>query len=156
MYYDQLKAYRHELVGILKLIISDYSIPEIEKEEQITMVLSRLKKVDKKLDAAKKEIGRYPSTNDPYEASVFKKKVKHEFLTQAKDGYSVNEIIDYIKANIENPGVNVEKYIEALRVQDGRGGYFVYGNVTGKDSEVWLTDKAERYLENEANVSLRR
>lgn len=155
MYYDQLKAYHHELEELLKLVISDPSITEDNKEKQITMILSRLKKLNKKMDALKKEIGYYSST-DSYEAKRFKKEVKHEFLTQAKNGYPINSIITYIKENFDNPGVNIEKFVASLRSKDDLERYFAYENVTRENSSIWLTEKAERYLENEANVSLRK
>ena len=78
--------------------------------------------------------------------------IKNEFLLQAKDGYPVSDIVDFIEENFSNPGINLEKYITGLREK----GYFYYRDIEEQDSSLIITSKTERYLENEANVSLKR
>ena len=53
---------------------------------------------------------------------------------------------------LRNPGINLEKYITGLREK----GYFYYRDIEEQDSSLIITSKTERYLENEANVSLKR
>lgn len=57
-----------------------------------------------------------------------------------------------MEENYLNPGVNLEKYIEGLREK----GYFYYQDLEDQDSSLIITDKSQRYLENEANVSLKK
>lgn len=156
MYYDQLKALKLELEEMLLRVINDYSQSVEDRDNKIMAIVTRMHKVAERMSIAKGRIGRYPNTSNSDEAKLFKKEVKHEFLTQAQAGYTVGEIISYIKDNMNNPGVNIEKIIESLRDQKEHEGHFIYGNPSSSDSEIILTDKGKRYLENTANVSLKR
>ena len=86
------------------------------------------------------------------EFKAWKKAFKHEFLTEAKDGYGIRDIMLYISYNIKNPGINPIYYVRALR----NTGYFAYQDIKDNNSKLILSSKALRYLENEANIRLRR
>ena len=159
MYYDQLLALSRDYHILLVRVVNDYTITDSEKEKRIADIQNRLQLIAVKLkNYSLKQKIRYRRCLDKEQAKAFKKQVKHEFLTQAKDGYSLSEIMGFMEQNMYNPGINLEKYITKLRHPYGYldEGYFTYEDSSIKNSKLVLTKKAERYLENEANVSLRK
>lgn len=86
------------------------------------------------------------------ETDAYKKAFKHEFLTQIK--YFPGTLAELLESTLEvlpNPKINLSNYIVYLIKSE----YFTFGKGSD-DSILVLTDKAERYLENEANVSLKK
>ncbi len=150
MYYDQLLALRTYLKVILIDVINDRNKPLASKEAYIDEILRKIRYVDTKIKTSKAKYSNCGVSKE--EAKQYRKDVKHEFLTQVANGYSVESIVEFIIENYDNPGVNLEKIITSLR----NNGYFIYEHPNIEDTKLYLTAKAERYLENEANVSLRR
>ena len=150
MFYDELIALKERLEVALFLLSCDPTRTEKQIERGQLRILKELSLVNQKiLEVEKKMFG---CTNQ-YEAKVFKKEVKLEFLRQAKDGYPYEDILRFLELNFVNPGVNIEKFIEKLEYDEKtHKGYYRLDDVGG----VSLTDKSERFLENVANVSLKR
>lgn len=85
----------------------------------------------------------------------FTKAFKHEFLTQIKYyPESFNEIVKNVSLYIPSDsfGICIDTYVYYLWKQ----GYFKFKDIYDPNSGVYLTGKAERYLEQEANISLKR
>lgn len=85
----------------------------------------------------------------------FTKAFKHEFLTQIKYyPESFNEIVKNVSSLIPSDsfGICIDTYVYYLWKQ----GYFKFKDIYDPNSGVYLTGKAERYLEQEANISLKR
>ncbi len=112
--------------------------------QQFKELESKIKYIDYLIKEARKEA--------VIEADAYKKKFKHEFLTQIKcfPG-TIDEIVAGTLEAVPNPGINIPNYISYLMT----AGYFIFGNELDS-SALQLTDKAERYLENEANISLKK
>lgn len=159
MYYDQLLALYRDLHVLLVRTINDYTITDSEKEKTLDDIQNRIRLVEIKIKNyflnQKMRIWGCP---DKEQVKAYKKQVKHEFLTQAMQGYSINEILLYLEQAIDNPGINLEKYITKLRHPYGYldVGYFTYEDSSKMNSKLVLSKKAERYLENVANVSLKK
>ena len=98
-----------------------------------------------------KEVFNKPYTSTP-KFKEWKKAFKHEFLTQALQGYKIDDIIEYIFIYLPNPGGNIINYIHELREE----GYFYYVNPFNEDTTLGLTQKGLKYLEETANVTLKR
>ena len=92
-----------------------------------------------------------PYTSTP-EFKEWKKAFKHEFLTQVFHGYKLNNIIEYLFVNLPNPGGNIINYIHELREE----GYFYYVNPFDENPSLELTPKGLKYLEETANITLKR
>lgn len=150
MYYDQLLALKDDLKRAFLAIVNNKELDKITKEQRLMEVSRQIAEVKEKMRFAKVRYNTYGARKA--EAKNYKKAVKHEFLTQAKAGYSIDNIVSFIRENYFNPGVNLEKLIQALRVN----GYFIYDDAKAEDSTLELSGRANRYLENEANVSLKR
>lgn len=157
MYIDQLLALKRDLEVLRVRIISDYSITDDDKKIKIDAVLLRIAMVEE-------QIMNYhfyhKALSCPIKEAIkaYKKAVKHEFLTQIEQGYSIEEIITFITNNFVNPGLNLDKYIISLRnpYPCFDEGYFKYVDSSCEDTKLVLTPKAKRYLENVANVSLKK
>lgn len=150
MYYDQLLALKDRLKVLYINVLNHSYLEDSDKKLLLVEIGKRIQEIKKRLIQAK---GYHYSCAKSYdEARNFKKVIKNEFLLQAKDGYPVSDIVDFIEENFSNPGINLEKYITGLREK----GYFYYRDIEEQDSSLIITSKTERYLENEANVSLKR
>ena len=149
MYYDQLLVLKQHLETVFVNIVNDRTVDFESKIPELEEIIAKKKVVEKRLKYAKM---RYYESAKKEEAKQFKKAIKHEFLTQAMAGYDIDSIVQFIYENYNNPGINLEKLIEALR----NNGYFNYTNPLDESSSLHITDKALRYLENDANVSLKR
>ena len=159
MYYDQLLALYRDLHVLLVRTINDYTITDSEKEKTLDDIQNRIRLVEIKIkNYSLNQKARIWGCPDKEQVKSFKKQVKHEFLTQVMQGYSLNEILLYLEQAIDNPGINLEKYITKLRHPYGYldVGYFTYEDSSKMNSKLVLSKKAERYLENEANVSLKK
>ena len=150
MYYDQLLALYKNLRDLYVHVLRQENMELEARRIKLLEIKIRMQEVQKKLKNAKG--WRYPSALSYQKAREFKKTIKNEFLLQAKDGYSISNIVVFMEENYLNPGVNLEKYIEGLREK----GYFYYQDLEDQDSSLIITDKSQRYLENEANVSLKK
>ena len=153
MFYDDLLDLKERLEKMLFLVSSDAnkSLKQISHEQE--KIRSRIYLIEEKLNDIKKNQYRYPKIYDVYQVRVFKKEIKHEFLTQVKNGYSYFYILNFLTHHFDNPGINVERFIHKLLYNDKNGyGYFKM-DAHGKLS---LVPKAERYLENVANIHLKR
>ena len=157
MYYDQLLALLRDLHVLRVQVINDYTITDEEKGKRILAIAKKIKIVEDKIKKySKKKVS--AGVLDQGQIKTYKKQIKHEFLTQVKSGYSLEEIIPFLEENYQNPGVNLEKYITRLRhpFRYFDEGYFTYQDSSLENTPLILTPKGERYLENEANVSLKR
>lgn len=150
MYYDQLLALYKNLSALYVRILRQEDMELEARRIKLMEIKIRMQEVKQKLKSAKG--WRYPNAQSYQKSRQFKKTVKNEFLLQAKDGYSIFSIVDFMEENYSNPGVNLEKYIEGLREK----GYFYYQDLEAPDSSLIITEKSQRYLENEANVSLKK
>lgn len=150
MQYDQLLALKEKLEIAIKKISSNYRISPEKREEQINIINSRQKEVEERLEACEVTYyqKRFSGTNDDIKAN--KKQVKYEFLSYLLKGYSFSDALSLIKASFPNPGFNIDRYISSLRAK----GYFGYKHIFEEESDIYLTEKTLRYLEN--NASLKR
>ena len=158
MYYDQLLALKRDLDILMMQVINDYSTTQEEKVEKLALISKEKSLVEEKINNYHMSHSRVSGTLDQEQIKTYKKQIKHEFLTQARNGYSLSEILPFLEENYQNPGINLEKYVTRLRhpFKYFDDGYFVYEDPSLEDSQLFLTSKGVRYLENEANVSLKR
>ena len=145
MFYDELKALKERLEAALILLSCDPLRPETQIERGQLRILRKLSLVNRKILEVEKNMLEYTKS--------FKRGVKYEFLRQSCDGYSYEDILHFLETQLDNPGVNIKELIEKLKYDEltGKGYYYLTD-----DGEVILTDRAERYLVNVANVSLKR
>ncbi len=159
MHYDQLLALRRDLYVLRVQVINDYTITDEEKSEKIRQISEKIKEVNWKIknDLYHRKTYVLASSNKE-QIKAYKKQIKHEFLTQVKDGYSLEDILSFLRKNYPNPGINLDKYITRLRhpFRYFDEGYFTYEDSSKENSMLVLSSKGERYLENVANVSLKR
>ena len=157
MYYDLLIALEEKLEMDYIKLIYDSTLSLEEKGEQRKMIRKKLYLVQRNILEAEKMKRRRQAPLKEDQVRSFKKEVKHEFLTQAKEGYTLESILQFIKENYDNPGIHLEQFILKLRYHAKTGkGYFLTLEATSHGTPICLLDKAKRYLENEANVSLKR
>lgn len=158
MYYDQLLALLRDLHVLRMQVINDYTLTDEEKRKRISFISEKIQVVKEKIRNYQKKRVLYFGTLDQEQIKKYKKQIKHEFLTQVKNGYSLEEIIPFLEENYQNPGIRLEKYITRLRhpFRYFDEGYFTYQDSSLENTPLVLTPKGERYLENEANVSLKR
>ena len=145
MFYDELKALKERLEAAFYLLSCDPLRSETQIERGQFRILKRLSLVNRKILEVEKNMRDYTRR--------WKREVKYEFLRQAYDGYLYEDIIAFLENYYDNSEVNIKNFIENLKYdeQTGKGYYRV-----DEHGEVSLTSRAERYLENVANVSLKR
>lgn len=153
MFYDDLCLLKEKLELALIQISHDRTKTVKQRIGEKEEIIRRIILIDQKLKDIVLNRVRYQKTYHVDEVRLFKKEVKHEFLVQVLEGYSMEEICRFIQFHMDNPGLHVEKYIQKLRYDDKtQRGYFVCDS----KGNLCLTRKAFRYLENTANVSLKR
>ena len=152
MFYDDLLAMKQRLeLALMQIGESDENM--MQKRRQRLEIIKRLYLIENELAEMRANHYHYPKIYDQQLVRKFKKEVKYEFLKQAQLGYFYQDILSFLLMYYQNPGINIEKFIAKLRYDEKRGtGYYFCEENTGK---VYLNDKAVRYLENEANVSLK-
>ena len=157
MYYDELIVFREKLEMEYIKLVYDSTLSLEEKMKQRQMIIKKFYYVQKSLMEAEKMRRKRQAPLKVDEVKSFKKAVKYEFLRQAYDGYSLESILSYLKEHFACPGIDLEQFISQLRyhVKTGKG-YFLTLEPTDCGTPIYLLDKARRYLENEANVSLKR
>ena len=149
MYYDQLLAMREKNKLDFRRVFNDNAITSEYKDKRLRMLIERDSLIEAKLRLVNYTIR---TGVGKAEAEAYKKAFKHEFLTQIKAGYAIEDILTSIDELIPNPGLNPRNYVKALR----NAGYFYYFREEDEQPRLILSAKAERYLENEANISLKR
>ena len=153
MFYDDLLRLKEQLERALDLVSHDRLKTVKQRNQEKQEIIRRLILIENKLKDILQSNLRYQKIYDVSEARVFKKEVKHEFLVQVSDGYSLRDILMFIHLNMDNPGINVDKFVDQLRYDEKTGrGYFTMD----KDGSLVLLPHAWRFLENVANVSLKR
>ena len=144
MYYKDLLTKHLELVKEYRLLKNN---PDVTTKE-LEVLSTRIIKINNKLNSGLIFYSNHP---DKEQIKEYKKIVKHEFLIETLHGYSLESIIDYLDFNIPNPGLNPYNYVASL-ITSG----YLKGDINALDSVFELTPKALRYLENEANITLKR
>ena len=157
MYDDELKALKENLDKEHMMLSQDNALHRDELAKKRMLIIKKLCLIKKGILEAEKNRRIYASISDVNLVRDYKKAIKHEFLTQAKEGYTLESILHFLRENYDNPGINLEKFISKLRyhVRTGKG-YFLYDERTEEGTPIYLLRKAYRYLENEANVSLKK
>ena len=157
--YDQILAIRSKLKEERKLlnqiIINKYRTSQDytkEKEEKLKVeaTLKRLEPVIYQMIYENRQATLNKTDQDNFR--FYKKAFKYEFLIQIAYGYSLKDIIESLENLMPAPNINPLYIIRSLR----ENGYFYYENVLDQNSRLILTPKAYRYLETEANKTLKR
>ncbi len=158
MNYDQLLASR-KILQYLKKTMENIAIRKfrehkdnLEEQEKIRDIENKIRDLNIIIKGQEKlNYEKYPNKTHRNSFRNYKKLFKQEFLRQAYLGYPFQSILESINNLIPNPGVNPIYIVRALR----ENGYFWYENENDENTKLNLSAKALRYLENEANISLR-
>ena len=144
MYYEKLIQMRLALLRDYRILQSKEDV----KKETMNELAKRIILINNKLNSG---LIHHHNRLNQAELKKYKKAFKHEFLMQCYHGYSLENIIDNIDFLIPNPGINPYNYVNSL-IKEG----YLKGDIKNINSVLTLTDKALRYIENEANISLKR
>lgn len=153
-----LEYRQNELFRSVLTIERTKELDKVTKLNEINKKRAEYRALQEQLMQINQEVERIRAlrTNSTVErdiAKAYKKAFKHEFLTQASMyPESLEELMANVSEVIPNPGVNIETYIRALWYH----GYFGFCDIMDENSGIFLSLKAKRYLENEANISLKR
>ncbi len=143
MYYKELMEMRLSLLLTYRALKKDKEA----NKKAINEIASRIVTINNKLTSGLIKNYYRP---DKEALREYKKAFKHEFLNQVNQGYPLENIIDSIDFLIPNPGLNPRYCVKSLSEKG-----FIIGDIDDPNAILYLTPKAERYLENEANISLK-
>ena len=157
MYLNQLLDIKESLEYASYVTKNNPYLTKLEKEDKLKEIYRKLQLINNKIKHTRNTTRHsYGNAHDEEVIKLYKRTVKHEFLTQISQGYNVSDILTYIEENISNPGVNLDKIINGLRQRNKVDGHFMYINPEDENTKAKLTSRGRRYLNNEANVRLKR